>query len=147
MEQYEINEDTLALIPVSYYKTKIKELDNEFIINNNTYEVIKKNCEYFGSTYDGRCRAARKMLDCSYKLPVLIEESNNVIFFPTKSGVNEDCGWINYKHVQKVKKINGKSHIVFINGDTIGFNVSKMSLDNQLFKSARLESIMRERRK
>lgn len=146
MEHYEINEDTLALIPISYYKTLVKENDDEFIIPYNTKEVINDNCEYFGSTYEGRCKAARKMLNCSYKLPVLIEESNNIIFFPTKAGTNDDCGWINYNYVSKIGKKNKNATILFTNGSEVEFEVSKLSLENQLFKSARLESIIRKRK-
>ncbi len=146
MKNYEINEDTMAIVPVSYYESLIKEKDREFIINNNSYKIMEYSCEYYGSTIGGRLKAAKKIFDCPYKTPLLIEESENIIFFPTKSAKDEDCLWINNNYVEKIIKKDGTSVLLFTNGDSININTSKLSLENQVARSARYENILRKRK-
>ncbi len=147
MKTYEINEETMAIIPINYYQTKVKENDAEYIVDQNAYEIMDSSCEYYGSTYKGRLKAAKRMLDCAYKLPIIVEESANLIFFPTKSSLEEDCCWINYNYIKKYEKVGSKTKILFTNNEEIEFNISKLSLENQISRSVRLESILRKRLK
>lgn len=144
MKEYEINEDTLAVIPISYYKTKILELNNEYIVLDNAYKIMDYNCKYYGSTYRGRFNAGKSILNSSYKIPILVEESHRIIFFPTKSSLEDDCIWINYNHVKEIKK-GEKTKVIFNNGLFIEIDKSKLSLDNQLSRAIQLESIIRRR--
>ncbi len=146
MKNYEINEDTMAVIPVSYYETLIKEKDREFVVSKNSYEIMEESCEYYGSTMSGRLKAAKKIFDCPYKTPLLIEESENIIFFPTKSSKDEDCLWINNNYVKKVVKNDNLTTLIFINDDRIDIDISKLSLDNQIARSARYENILSKRK-
>ena len=45
MDNYEINKDTLAIIPVSYNKSKVIEKNNEFIVDVEPLNIIKNSCE------------------------------------------------------------------------------------------------------
>lgn len=144
---YEINENTLAILYDGYDKTKIIELGNEYEINEKAYKIMEENCEYYGSTYVGRIKAAKKMLNCSYKIPVLVEESNSLIFFPTMSSLAEECSWINYSAIQDYAKKNNFVELRFENNKKIDIDMSKISLENQLARSSRLESIIRNRRR
>lgn len=146
MVNYEINEDTLAILYNGYDKTKVIEVDNEYEFDSKAYKIMEYNCEYYGSTYVGRIKAAKKMLNCSYKLPVLVEESNSLIFFPTKSSLSEECSWINYGAIRDYKKNGDNMEIQFNNNKKINLDMSKISLENQLSRSSRLESIMRKRK-
>lgn len=144
--KYEINEDTLAVLYNGYDKTKIIEKNKEYEINAKAYNIMEENCEYYGSTYNGRITAAKKMLNCSYKLPVLVEESNSLIFFPTKSSLEDDCSWINYGAINNYDRNNGMIEVEFNNNKKILLDMSKISLENQLARSSRLESITRKRK-
>lgn len=145
MTEYEINEDTIAVIPINYYSTKIIEIENEYIINKNAYEIMDDSCKYYGSTYKGRLAASKKILDCAYKLPILVEESRNIIFFPTKSSLEDDCSWINYDYIKNIIKEQNGSIIKLINNKDIVLNVSKLSLENQISRSTRLGYIIQKR--
>lgn len=145
MKNYEINEDTMAIIPISYYETLVKEENRELIIAENAYKIMEESCEYYGSTYKGRIKAAKKILDCPYKTPVIIEESENIVFFPTKSSTDDNCCWINGNFIKKLEKIGSKSKIIFNNDEEIIVDVSKLSLNNQISRAVRLESILRKR--
>jgi competence transcription factor ComK len=80
MISYEVNCDTLALIPVSENETKIIERDNSFIVNKPVMEIIEDSCEYFGSSYLGRHEGTKKLIGITHKAPIIIEESKNLIY-------------------------------------------------------------------
>ena len=142
MKSYEINDDTYAIISTNQYKTKIIEKEYEYDINENAYKVMDDSCKYYGSSYKGRLEAAKKILDCSYKLPILVEESSALIFFPIKSSLLEDCCWININSIENIEKVDNKTKITFKNNQEIVFDISKLSLENQIYRSSRLESII-----
>ncbi len=146
MNNYEINEETYAIIAKSVGKTIIIEKNNDYTINNDAYKVMDESCKYYGSSYKGRLEAAKELLNCSYKLPILVEESSVLIFFPIKSSLLDDCCWINLNSISDIKKIdNNKSEITFNNGRKMTFDISKLSLDNQIYRSTKLESIIFKR--
>ena len=146
MKNYEINEDTIAIIPIEYEKTKVIEKNNEYIIEEKAYNVMDENCKYYGSTYVGRLKAAKDILNCSYKLPILVEESSLLIFFPTKSSLESDCCWINFNLIKNVDKIDNKSLINFSNDKELIVDSSKLSIENQISRSARLGYIINQRK-
>ena len=51
---YEINKDTLAIMPKSEEESRVLENDIEYDVSMPTLSVIERSCEYFGSTYEGR---------------------------------------------------------------------------------------------
>ena len=58
---YEINRDTLAIIPIDENTSKIYEEENEYIINKSSNSIIKENCEFYGSSYEGRCIGTKNL--------------------------------------------------------------------------------------
>jgi len=145
MENYEINEETYAVLSEHVGKTKILEKDEEYTINNDAYNIMDESCQYYGSSYKGRLKAAKNILECSYKLPILVEESSCLIFFPIKSSLLDDCCWINLNSIQKVEKHEKGSKIIFKNGKELITNISKLSIDNQIYRSIKLESVIKKR--
>ncbi len=143
---YEINNDTQLLLPITDQKTKVIEQDNEYVIDLNINKIMEHSCEYFGSSYEGRKEGTRKLLGITHKPPIIVEESNKIIFFPTASPENVECCWINLESIEKYYRINSsKSAILFKNGDIIEFNVSYGSLTNQILRATRLKYILQER--
>ncbi len=145
MDNYEINEETYAVIAQNLGKTQIIEGNNEYLINQDAYKIMDESCKYYGSSYKGRLEAAKELLNCSYKLPILVEESRVLIFFPIKSSLLDDCCWINLNSIKKIEKVDNKSKITFINGREITLDVSKLSLENQIYRSTKLEAIIFKR--
>ena len=146
MKDYEINEETMAIIPLNYNKTMIKEVNNEYIIDKSAYKIMEDSCEYYGSTYKGRLKAAQKLLDTNYKVPIIVEESENIVFFPTKSSLLEDCCWINYNFIKSYEKNGNSTKVYFNNQESIDFDISKLSLENQISRSSRLELLYIKRK-
>ena len=101
MKKYEINKETFAVVGKEDEKTRIIEKNEEYLIDSGAYQIMDESCCYYGSSYYGRLKAAKKMLNCSYKIPILVEESSCLIFFPIKSSLLKDCCWINLNSIKK----------------------------------------------
>jgi len=143
---YEITFDTQVIMPIKDTNTRVIESEDEYIINNTPLEILEHSCEYFGSSLEGRKEGTKKMLGITYKPPIIVEESREMIFFPTNSPENIDCIWINLGKIEKYYKINSKkTAILFKNGDIMDFNLSYGSLSNQILRATRLKFILEER--
>lgn len=147
MELYEINSKTLAVIPINKYQSKIIEEEETYIIDKNTISIIDHSCRYFGSSYIGRHEGTKSMIGINYKSPILIEESSNIIFFPTCSTRLDNCYWISLNKIKEYKKDNKNAKVIFKNGYELKLDISYGSLENQILRSTLLESVLRNRKK
>ena len=108
---------------------------------------MEDSCKYFGSTYNGRKESARDILGAEYKVPIIVEDSDNLIVFPTTSPSAADCIWISVKRVKKIEKIDSTStKILFDNNKEIIVPCSFRTIENQLSRASRLDFIMRMRK-
>lgn len=146
VEKYEINSSTLAIMPIDDQTSKVIENDAELIVKKNTRSIIDDSCKFFGSSYQGRFEGTKSVLGINYKAPILIEESREIIFFPTMSPRLKECHWISLKNVEKYLKNGYMSKIIFKSGKEIDIDISYSSLENQILRSTRLESIIRNRK-
>ena len=146
MQNYELNMDTLAIIPLNANETKIVEKDDEFIIRLSSMKIIDDGCRFFGSTYAGRMEGTKSMIGINYKAPIIIEETTPIIFFPTISPRLEACSWISFKDVDKCIKEDKKSIIIFKNGTKLELNLSYKILQNQILRSSYLNSMLISRK-
>ena len=143
---YEISQGTLAIIPNEDQNSLVYEDDERFIVNEKPFKVMEESCKYFGSTYKGRKDSAKKILGAEYKVPIIIEDYNNVIVFPTTSPTADDCAWISLKRVKGIEKIDTyNTRIIFDNGREIIVPTSYRSIENQLSRASRLDVILRKR--
>ena len=145
--KYEINNNTIALI-FSNNGTKVYEVDKELFINNILpNNIIKFSCEYFGSSYEGRVKGTNCLTGLTHKVPIIIEESNEIIFFPTSSSRLNNCSWIRSKYIKNyAKSAENNVKITTINDKEIVINCSYETINNQILRSSRLESIIRYRK-
>ena len=114
MNNYEINKTTLAIIPEDK-GSMIYELDDNFVVSKSSKAIMENSCEYFGSTLEGRQKGTTRLTGLSHKVPVIVEESNKIIFFPTSSPKNKDCAWISLKHVDRYYRVGSKICLEFRN--------------------------------
>ena len=147
-EDYEINVDTLLLLPIDYNKTKVIEKGDVFIVKCSTLSIIKKSCLFFGSSYEGRKAAIKYLIGIDMKVPILIEESRNIIFFPTASCVNQNSIWVSYQNLLKYSKKNEFSTILYFeNNKKIVIEVKYNLIDNQVIRCLKLDNILLKRKK
>lgn len=143
---YKINNETLAIIPINKKKSKVYETDGVYVIEKNAKKIISENCEYFGSSYEGRKKGTMELIGVTHKAPILIEDSNNLIFFPTSSPRLNDCGWISLNNLESYQSYDEESIISFQNNLKLQVAVSNRILDNQVLRATRLESVIRKRK-
>ena len=142
--KYEISKGTLAILPNEKNSSVVYEDDDRYIIKQTPYQIMEESCKYFGSTYEGRKDGAKEMLGAEYKVPIVIEDSSNLIVFPTTSPLAEDCVWISLKRVKKIEKIdNDNTKVIFDNNTEIIVDCSYRILENQLSRASRLDLILR----
>ena len=115
MNEYEINIETLAIVPFTSHKSKVYENDKVFIVNKSVNKIMDASCEFFGSSLEGRQKGTSKLIGVTHKAPIIVEESKEIIFFPTMSPRVETCAWISLKNIDKILKRNEKNFIVFKN--------------------------------
>ena len=145
MKEYEVNSNTLALISVNN-KTKVYENDRVFIVDKNANEIIEDSCSFFGSSLSGRQKGTASLIGVTYKCPIIIEESKNIIFFPTCSPRINSCSWIGLKNIENYYSTNtGKVIIKFKNGQKLHITSTYGIIENQILRSTRLESVLRGR--
>ena len=146
---YEINTDTLAIIPIDDNTSKVYEEEAEYLINKSSNSIIKENCEYYGSSYEGRCIGTKYLTGIKAKYPIIIEETRNIIFFPTSSIRGKQTTWIALDKVKKYNKnhhYKNKTNICFNNDKKIDINISYYSLDNQVCRATILKSKLYDRK-
>ena len=142
--KYEISKGTLAILPNEKNSSVVYEDDERYIVKETPFKIMEESCKYFGSTYEGRRDGAKEMLGAEYKVPIVVEDSNNLIIFPTTSPLSEDCVWISLKRVEKIEKIDSNNtKIIFDNKAEIIVDSSYRSIENQLSRASRLDLILR----
>ena len=108
---------------------------------------MEESCKYFGSTYAGRKDSARSILGAEYKVPIIVEDSDNLIVFPTTSPQSTDCTWVSLKRIKSFVKIDSSNtKIIFDNGKEIIVPCSYRTIENQVSRASRLDLIMRSRK-
>ena len=145
MDSYEINKNTVALIPKEN-KTIVYEVDNSFVVNKSPLNIVEESCEYFGSSLEGRQTGTSALVGFTHKVPVIIEESFDLIFFPTLSPKNSECSWLAYSHIFKPDKFKDKTIIELKNGKKILVDVSTAIIDSQLYRCSRLKDVLQMRK-
>ena len=144
--KYEISQGTLAIVPNEADNSLVYEDNERYIINEKPYQIMEDSCKYFGSTYKGRKDSAKSMLGAEYKVPIIIEDTNNLIVFPTTSPTSDDCVWISLKRVKNIEKVDSfNTRIIFDNDREIIVPSSFRSVENQLSRASRLDVIIRKR--
>ena len=147
MKKYEINGNTAAIVGLGKNNSKAIEDKRDYFINENSYSVMEHSCCYFGSNYNGRLAGSKSILGTKYKVPIIVEESNDLIFFPTTDIENPQCMWISIKWFDRVEEEGENTYIYLKNGKKIKTSISKYSIENQVLKSSKLHFLISNRKK
>ncbi len=147
MKNYTINNQTLAIIPIGKNKSKVYETDNVLIIEKNSQKIIEESCEFYGSTYEGRRKGTVNLIGVTHKSPIIVENSQSIIFFPTASPRSKDCSWISLNNLDVYAPFDTDSTIRFQNNLTIKLPISSKIINNQVLRATRLESVIKKKEK
>ena len=147
INKYEFSKGTLAIVPNDEESSLVLEDNDKYIVQNKPFQIMEDSCIYFGSSYKGRKEGSKAILGAEYKVPIVVEDTSNLIAFPTTSPYASDCCWISLKRVYNIYKIdNYNTKIVFDNGEEITVPCSFRSVENQMSRAARLDLILKNRK-
>lgn len=146
INEYFINRDTLLIIPSDGKNSKIYDKEDEYLINNKTINIVEESCNYYGSSFKGRCDGSRYILKRDYKLPVIIDEVWEIILVPTSSPNSADCCWICVNNVEDFYEKGNKVVIEFDNKQTYELDISYYVVENQILRGNLLLNKLRKRK-
>ena len=134
--EYIINNETM-FIKYDGENTVVYEKNKKYIYKEDKIkDILNNSCIYYGSTLKGRIISCKQYINSNYKIPVLISEKNNIMFFYIKE--NNNIYWFNYLYIKNYQKLNNKLLIVFNNDQSLILNVSYTIFHNQILKCSRL---------
>lgn len=149
IDEYEINSCTMMISPTAYGSktySQIIELQDEFLSPFKPIEIIKKSCQYFGSSFEGRIAGTKQLIGITHKVPITIDPTNSIYFFPTTSPQNSECIWISHEHVIAHKRVETNETLVtFRNKESYTIPISFSSFENQLLRTALLRTKLMQR--
>jgi len=145
LKNYEINDKTLAIIPLSKEETIIYEDNKTYVLSARTSKIMDESCKYYGSTFEGRQKGTTHLTGLRYKAPIIISEDNNIVFFPTSSPRLKDCAWISLNNIKGYYAFEDKMVLEFMNNQKVEIEISEYILKNQILRASMLESTIRKR--
>lgn len=139
---YEINPHTMIILPKKTGEevfSEIHEIGSCFISKFTPFEIIKTNCKFFGSSYEGRKDGTKHLIGITHKPPIIIDAMNFIYTFPTTSPNKNDCSWIFPQHIQEyTPNALSQTIIQFTNHRNIQLDISTASFNNQMARTSML---------
>ena len=144
---YEIDLSTLMLIGIDDSRTLVVTLEKEFIVDECAKKIIDNSCKYFGSTLVERIKATQRVVNIRSKVPIIIENSRNIIFFPLKSCREKSNIWISFNNLVRYEKKDNVTYLYFKENKVQKLDFSYYIIDNQVTRSLLLDYEINKRRK
>lgn len=142
----EISSKTCALSSDDSKGCTLIEEKKDINIDMPLKDYLNYNCEYYGSSLEGRLKSAQHLLGMKYKLPIIVEESRNMIFFPTSALDSDNCSWIALNNIYKFEEKNSCTEVTFNSGRKMLLDISIESFQNQLLRATQLQLILKSRK-
>ncbi len=146
LNEYEVNINT-CLISYDGTNSEIIEGDKTYYVSASPTTIISYNCEYYGSSLLGRLVGSKNMLKMGYKLPIIVEESKELIFMPTSSFEHKDCAWINIANIKDYQAKDNNVIVNFFGGQQRELPISFFSFESQFFRASKLLLTLKMRKK
>lgn len=149
IEEYEINTCTMYVEPVNYggkVYSRAVELEDEYLSPFKPLDIIKKSCLYFGVDYESRKKGTRLLIGYTRKVPIIIEPTHHIYFFPTASPLSPECIWIALEHIESYRRISSKkTMVIFRNKQSHVFPVSVSKIEGQILRTSLLKTKLLQR--
>lgn len=143
MENYIITNNTVAVLKKKN-KTIIYDVDNVRVINKNIKRILEYNCNFYGSSLNGRKKCAEKLLNIHYKIPIIID--NNIILLQLSGIKNDECLFLILNKIIDYKYLNNNLSIFCVNNHLFNCVISKNSFEKILINSIKLNNILKWRK-
>lgn len=144
VEEYEINPFTMVIMPTTYGSktySRVYETEDNCLSPFKPIEIIKKSCQFFGSSYEGRKDGVRELTGITHKVPIPVSPTNFIYFFPTTSPDNSECIWLAHEHIVDYKKGDKcETSVLFTNKEVMHIPISYNSFHNQISRTLLVRS-------
>src|SRR5699024_1749885 len=147
---YELNSLTMAVISElgtdGKKMARVIEEEIELTIDAKPLHIIRKACEFFGSSLKGRQKGTAAVCGVTYKAPITFDPSIGLYFLPTHSPTNSNCSWISHSHIETIQPTaDNQTEIILKNKKRIIIHVSYGSMMNQVQRTAQYRYLMEAR--
>ncbi len=151
LKEYILNRRTIAILPLvgkdERIISRVMEEEDEFLVLKRPFEVIEQSCRYYGSSFSGRKEGTKELIGVTHKAPICISPTDNLYFFSTLSYTRKECAWLSHFHITASKPLPHNTLLIkFSNHKMIKMEISKVSFDNQLHRTAQLRSAFEDRK-
>ena len=146
MEKYMLTENSVAIMKI-FKKTIIINVDNIQVFNKSLNKILEYNCTFHGCNCVGRKKAAQKILNCKYKVPIVVSEEKNIVLIESNSPRSNVCLYLVVSKIIDYHYLDNKLlEIICVNNIKFRLKISKKSLENLVIKSIRLNNILNYRK-
>ncbi|MFD1708033.1 competence protein ComK [Siminovitchia sediminis] len=136
---YEINPYTMLLRPAGEELTEVIEAKARYLVSRKPFDIVKKSCDYFGSSYNGRREGTKQLIGVTHKAPIIVDPYTSIYLFPTASPSSPDCMWISHDYIAAFEKNDACSTMItFQNHERLEIPISFYSFEKQVSRTARL---------
>lgn len=135
---YEINPYTMMIRPMGDH-SEVIEAGARYLTSCRPFDIVKRSCEYFGSSYSGRREGTKQLIGITHKAPIMVDPYTSIYLFPTASPASPQCAWISHDFIASYEKNGSYSTIItFQNNESFELPISFYSLENQVSRTAML---------
>ncbi|MFS0644854.1 competence protein ComK [Siminovitchia sp. 179-K 8D1 HS] len=143
VEDYEINPYTMMIKPAANndprFLSEIFEMNGRYLSSDSPFDIVRRSCEYFGSSFNGRRQGTKQLIGITHKAPIIVDPHTSIFLFPTASPTSPHCIWISHDYVASHERNGSDETIVtFQNNESHKLPVSFYSFENQLSRTAML---------
>ncbi|WP_233004481.1 competence protein ComK [Exiguobacterium aurantiacum] len=136
-EKYRITKRTVAILPcrdMTMQSRVILEDGSEITTPLRPYQLLQLSCRQYSSSIEERIFVAKRVAGVKGKVPVVIEPTSGLVFFPTKSPKRPDCEWYAWSHIRDISSdpLEPNGSVVTQDGHRIQTNATAYVLRNQL---------------
>lgn len=146
-----ITETTMALIPhytnTGHLQCTLLATFGEIQIEESTSFILNESCVYYGGSFDGSLKSARRVLKGQKNLPIMVSIPLKYCMIPLGSPMKKDTAWVAYQHIEDVDSNGSNSIIIFHNQVKLEVNISKSVLERRREKAAHLITTYQFRQK
>ncbi|MCF6136685.1 competence protein ComK [Pseudalkalibacillus berkeleyi] len=145
--EYLINGETMVILPHynehGHLFSLVMEWGRELLVSEKPMEIIKNNCLFHGSSYQGRVEGAAHLTKYNRMVPIMICNRSSIYFFPTHSPKTESCIWIAHGHVKEIVPSDADScQVILSNHRAIPIKVSRAAMEIKVNRTAQFRHLM-----
>ncbi|MCM3443075.1 competence protein ComK [Metabacillus halosaccharovorans] len=146
-----ITESTMALLPhytnTGHLHCTLLDTFGEIQVEGSTSFLLNESCVYYGGSFDGSLKSARRILKGQKNLPIMVSIPLEYCMIPLGSPMKKDTAWVAYQHIKDIDSNGSNSIIIFHNQVNLEVNISKSVLERRREKAAYLINTYQFRQK